>query len=55
MNRSTCSALLGLFAAVALCAQDPDTPQQAPAGGGLADEVAAAMPRRFPIRSPTIA
>src|SRR5689334_16091378 len=35
MNRSTCSALLGLFAAVALCAQDPDTPQQAPAGGGF--------------------
>ncbi|HYW42047.1 MAG TPA: zinc-dependent metalloprotease [Bryobacteraceae bacterium] len=37
MNRTIYSVLLGLFAAVVLCAQDtpPDTPQQAPAGGGF--------------------
>ena len=36
MSRKACSVLLGLFAAAVLCAQDspPDTPQQAPAGGG---------------------
>jgi len=37
MNRKACSVLMGLLAAAVLCAQDtpPDTPQQAPAGGGF--------------------
>src|SRR5215831_19583498 len=35
MKRSVCSVLLALCAAAALCAQDPETPQQAPAGGGF--------------------
>ena len=36
MNRKTCSVLLGLFAAAALCAQDtpPEVPQQGRSGGG---------------------
>ena len=37
MNRKTCSLLLGLITAVALCGQDtpPDNPQPQQAGGGF--------------------
>src|SRR5271166_2570040 len=34
MIRTKRTILLALFAGVAVCAQDPDPPQQAPAGGG---------------------
>ena len=35
MNRKSHSILLGLFAALALCAQDEPPQQPAPAGGGF--------------------